>query len=56
MNDLDQIDETPDGSPMVQARQVAIMINDMMRKRDINHVVFEPLPKSSHLYINSNVP
>ena len=41
---------------MVQAKQVAIPINDMMRKRDLNHVIFEPLPKSSHLYIKSNVP
>ena len=56
VNEFDQIDETPDEQPMETARQVAIPINDMMRKRDLNHVVFEPLPKSSHLYIKSNVP
>ena len=27
-----------------------------MRKRDLNHVIFGPVPKSSHVYIKSNVP
>ena len=28
----------------------------MMRREDLGHVIIEPLPKSSHLYIKSNVP
>ena len=28
----------------------------MMRKRDADHVIFGPVPKSSHVYIKSNVP
>lgn len=27
----------------------------MMRKLDFDHLIFEPVPKSSHLYIKSNV-
>ena len=37
-------------------RMKAIDLNDIMRKRDANHVIFGPVPKSSHLYIKSPVP
>ena len=37
-------------------KQVSISLKDIMRKRDIDHVIFEPVPRSSHLYIKSNVP
>ena len=37
-------------------KQVSISLKDIMRKRDIDHCIFEPVPKSSHLYIKSNVP
>ena len=40
----------------VSSRQVSINLDDLMEKGDYNHLIFEPLPKSSHLYIKSNVP
>ena len=52
-DDFDQIEETPID---VHVKQVSISLKDIVRKRDLDHVIFEPVPKSSHLYIKSNVP
>ena len=55
-DELYQIHETPVNSQMTTLRMKAIDLDDIMRKRDANHVIFGPVPKSSHLYIKSNVP
>ena len=48
------VSETPRGE-YISCRQKAIDLDDLMKKGDFNHLIFEPLPKSSHLYVKSNV-